>query len=300
MHTSSGKKVFLYFHDRLPSAFDAAEAYHGSTSASTCVCRSALSVDVFCVTSCSTGRWIETVRDATGGRSFLVLERGLYTFAEWLEDPGRLFLEKRSALRKVPRIDASADIFDPSVGLQILRAIVDLHGQGRSIGDLTPDKILWFPAGHRWRLLDVYRPAIQASHPAKAPSGIGSKYAAPERVLSELLHEQRSAPDDTASDMWSFGTMILDVLLSGESLYRPDTDPDVDSCVTLSRSIALRLANVPGEHAYTLLSNLLQIHPIKRCTASQALQSAFFRSADRLCIKSVLQNDVRHLVPSLL
>ena len=40
VHISSAKKVFLYFHDRL--SFDAAEIYHGSTSASTYVCRSAL------------------------------------------------------------------------------------------------------------------------------------------------------------------------------------------------------------------------------------------------------------------
>ena len=166
---------------------------------------------------------------------------------------------------------------------------MDLHGQGRSIGDLSPNRIFWFPANHTWKLLDVYRPVLQTNHPA--PLGIGSKYVAPERVLPELWHEQKSARGD-ASDMWSFGAMILDVLLSGESLYRPDTDPDVDSCMTLSRNIALRLANVPGEHAYTLLRNLLQIHPIKRCTAAQALHSAFFHTADRPCTQSVLQNEV--------
>ena len=78
----------------------------------------------------------------------------------------------------------------------------------------------------------------------------------------------------------------------GEGLYRFGASFDGDRRIALSRTISSRLASVPGEHAYTLLRNLLQVDPVKRCTAFQALRSAFFRTLDRPRTTGVPHNEV--------
>ncbi len=83
------------------------------------------------------------------------------------------------------------------------------------------------------------------------------------------------------------------VVRLGQSLEYPDACPGGDRRVALSRQISLRLLAVPGEHAHALLHNLLHTDPIKRCTASQALHSAFFQMPDRSRNTNAPKNEVR-------
>ena len=253
-----------------------------------------------CVTDCS---------------PFLVFERGDSTFDQWLAGPRSAFPAKKSALRKVRR---SPSLLSENrvMAVQILGALTLAHERGRAIGNLTPNRIVWFPAARAWRLLDV--PPADAQRRGRPSSDWpGTKYAAPETVLAELRQEESEAAE-SASDMWSFGVMLLEAILPGifrstrhravrtvrllgESLYRFGASSDGDRRIALSRKISLRLERVPGEHAYTLLRNLLQIDPVKRCTASQALHSAFFRTPDRPRTTGIPQNEVcpEHLMTGL-
>ena len=164
------------------------------------------------LTDASCRRWIETVGPSANDLPFLVFEGGDYTFDHWLARPGRPFAEKKRALGKVHThpLDPSKEL---TTVLQILEALADLHARDRKIGDLATNRIVWFSSEDAWKLLDLCTTATRSRErsPSEWP---GAKYAAPETVLTGKWAE-RTAALGCASDMWSFGAMILEVILPG-------------------------------------------------------------------------------------
>ncbi len=152
------------------------------------------------------------MEDVTDSSPFLVFERGESTFDQWLAGPGVTFFAKRSALRKVRR-PPSLPPESRGNEVQILGALAVAHESGRAVGNLTPNRIVWFSAARAWRLLDL---PSEDSRKLENPqsSGVATNYAAPESVLSELWQETSKATK-TASDMWSFGAMVLEAILPG-------------------------------------------------------------------------------------
>ena len=194
------------------------------------------------------------------------------------------------------------------LALQILEVLANLHEEGQVIGSLAPSRVVWFSAEHAWKLLDLC--AFSARQRERPPMvHLSIRYTAPEIVLSESREGTKTVPE-SPSDMWSFGVMLLEMVLPGavrdpppstgihhftppgQSLEYPDAHPGADRRIALSRQISRRLVAVSGEPAHALLQNLLHTDPIKRCTASQALHSAFFQVPDHLRNTNSVKNEV--------
>ncbi len=158
-------------------------------------------------------RWIETVGPSADDLPFLVFEGGDYAFDQWLARPGRPFAEKKCALGKVLTHPLDRPLEGLTTVLQILEALADLHEFDRKIGDLAPNRIFWFSSEDTWKLLDLCASATRRRErpPSEWPE---AKHAAPETVLSGKWQEATAALG-CASDMWSFGAMILEVILPG-------------------------------------------------------------------------------------
>ena len=111
--------------------------------------------------------------------------------------------------------------------LQILELLADVHEQGQVIGSLGPSRIVWFSAEHAWKLLDLCE--FSAQRRRTLPSvHLGVRYTAPEIVLSESREGAKTVPE-SPSDMWSFGVMLLEMVLPGA--FR-DPLPSMESIIS--------------------------------------------------------------------
>ena len=165
--------------------------------------------------------------DAADCPPFLVFEGGDYTFDQWIAHSNRLFDERRYAMREVSRHRWDRSKRTVVMLLQILELLADVHEQGQVIGSLGPSRIVWFSAEHAWKLLDLCE--FSAQRRRTLPSAhLGVRYTAPEIVLSESREGAKTVPE-SPSDMWSFGVMLLEMVLPGA--FR-DPLPSMESIIS--------------------------------------------------------------------
>ncbi len=196
--------------------------------------------------------------DEHGSRDVLVLDliEG-QTVRQWLEQEGKP--TRRRALE---------------IALQIAEALVSAHERGIAHRDLKPDNVMLTVEG-RVKVLDfgLARSVPLDDDPAGNQKGTQTAgtpgYLAPEQACGE--------PATTASDLWSFGCVLIE-LLTGKAPF--DVTQPSPSLLDKARK---GLVNVPRQQPRAekaLLHDLLSIEPGDRPSARE-LRDRLKRLIDR-------------------
>lgn len=162
---------------------------------------------------------------------------------------------------------------DPlTIARQIASALVAAHERGIVHRDLKPENVM-LTGEVQAKVLDfgLARPEAEVAdnesdvtdiQPARTQMAGTPGYMAPEQARSE--------PSSTASDLWSFG-MLLSELLTGKRLF--STSASSIELIEQARQGDINLpANLPREET-SLLRQLLLPNPLKRPTARAALHA---------------------------
>ena len=120
--------------------------------------------------------------------------------------------QRKSILLEVRAIPRRFFIF-PSLCVQILLAVIEIHSHGIVHCDLKPSNIM-ISENHEWKMLDLDSAVF---HMKAAEIKTTPFYCAPEVFKAALIGKKQIAVD-TSADMWSFGVIAYE-LLTGISLH---------------------------------------------------------------------------------
>ncbi len=214
-------------------------------------------------------------------------------------------IEQRAILYSV-RLPVDRRVFRLHLWDQVLEALEYSHDHGIVYGNLDPTHIMWFASDFSWKLVNLSR-ALPAGESTVQPNAC--RYTCPD-ITQSLREGHVTICARPSMDMWSFGIIAFEVLISKPRSVRShsppaslpipgshDVDADgipefvegqleqtsVDAERTVKRWLSAnrrgRIEDAIDQQSLRIVRSLLQRDPGERRTATEVLEDVLFRTA---------------------
>ena len=204
---------------------------------------------------------------------------------DFFEEPNSFFFvtEKVEGGELFDRI-VEKEYYNEKTARDAMRALLNsveyMHGKRIVHSDLKPENLLLISKKND-ALLKIADFGFAATCDDNANDGYGDlkrQCGTPSYVAPEVLFRHDYG---TKVDMWSIG-VILYILLSGYPPFIEDTQPELfEKIIQADYEFDEESWNHISSEAKNLVSSLLEVHPKKRFSAKEALNSEWMNKEDR-------------------